>query len=312
MTPTAAPWSVADIPDQSGRVVLVTGANSGIGLEAAKALSGKGAHVIIAARDAGRGEAALAEVQRVGSAELLSLDLADLDWVREAADEVATRVDRIDVLVNNAGVMATPKRQSADGFELQIATNHLGPFALTGLLLPQLLAAPEPRVVTVSSLAHRFGRLDADDPLGERVHYHAWAAYGRSKLANLLFTMELQRRADAAGRDLLSVAAHPGLSATRLVANGPMRRIPGLGQVVGGVYGLWSQPAAHGAWPTLFAASRPGLVGGEYAGPGGPGEARGSPVFVRAVPAAYDEHLARALWARSIDLTDVDYSAFDA
>src|SRR4051812_25180202 len=162
MTPTAASWSVADVPDQSSRVVLVTGANSGIGLEAAKVLSGKGAHVIIAARDAGRGEAALAEVQRFGSAELISLDLADLDWVREAPDEVASRVDRVDVLVNNAGVMATPKRRSADGFELQIATNHLGPFALTGLLLPQLLAAPEPRVVTVSSLAHRFGRLDPD------------------------------------------------------------------------------------------------------------------------------------------------------
>ena len=311
MTPPAAPWSVADIPDQSGRTALVTGANSGIGLEAAKALAACGAHVVLAARDPGRGAQALTEVQGLGSAELVALDLSDLGRVRAAADEVRSRVERLDLLVNNAGVMATPQRRSADGHELQMATNHLGHFALTGLLLPALLAAPDPRVVTVSSLVHRIGRLDPADPLGEGRRYHAWPAYGRSKLANLLFAFELQRRADAAGRQLLSVAAHPGLSATRLVGNGPMRRIPGLAQLASGVYALGSQPAAHGAWPTLYAATRPGLVGGEYAGPSGPGETRGRPVLVRAVPAAYDAGLGRALWDRSVELTGVDYRELD-
>ncbi|MDP9219702.1 MAG: oxidoreductase [Actinomycetota bacterium] len=312
MSPTAAPWSVAEIPDQSGHVALVTGANSGLGLETAKALAAKGAHVVLAARDAGRGAAALAEVQALGAADLVALDLADLAQVAAAAAQVIAQHERLDLLVNNAGVMATPRRRSADGHELQMATNHLGHFALTGLLLPLLLTSPDPRVVTVSSQAHRIGRLGVGDPLGEQERYRAWPAYGRSKLANLLFTFELQRRADQAERQLLSVAAHPGLSATNLVGSGPMRRIPGLAQISTAVNGMWSQPAAHGAWSILYAATRPGLVGGEYVGPSGPGEVRGSPVFVRANPAAYDESLARALWARSFELTGVDYAALDA
>jgi NAD(P)-dependent dehydrogenase (short-subunit alcohol dehydrogenase family) len=311
MSPSPAPWSVAEIPDQSGRTALVTGANSGLGLETAKVLAAKGAHVLLAARDPARGQTALAEVSALGSAVLVRLDLADLGQVAEASAEVLGQLDRLDLLVNNAGVMATPRRQSQDGHELQMATNHLGHFALTGLLLPLLLAASAPRVVTVTSLAHRLGRLGLGDPLGERERYHSWPAYGRSKLANLLFAFELQRRADATDCDLLSVAAHPGLSATNLVASGPFRRVPGLAQVAGAVYGLWSQPASHGAWPILYAATQPGLVGGEYAGPSGPGEARGAPVFVRANPAAYDESLAGALWARSVELTGVDYALLD-
>jgi NAD(P)-dependent dehydrogenase (short-subunit alcohol dehydrogenase family) len=307
MSPAAA-WSPEQVPDQTGRTVVVTGGNSGLGLETAKALAGKGAHVLLTARDAGRGAAALDQVREHGSAEVVALDLADLSSVRSAADVIASRVDRLDLLVNNAGIMATPRARSADGIELQMATNHLGHFALTGRLVPLLRRAPEPRVVTVSSVVHRIGRLDPGDPLGEHVRYRAWPAYGRTKLANLLFAFELQRRADTAERDLLSVAAHPGLSATNLAASGPARRIPGLAQVAGAVYGLWSQPAAHGAWPILYAATRSGLVGGEYAGPSGPGEVRGAPVFVRANPAAYDESLARALWARSVELTGVDYA----
>jgi NAD(P)-dependent dehydrogenase (short-subunit alcohol dehydrogenase family) len=309
MSPTTPAWSSADIPDQSGRTAVVTGANSGLGLETAKALAANGARVILAVRDRARGQAALAEVRSLGPAELLDLDLAAQASVRAAAEELAGRVDRLDLLVNNAGVMATPARTTVDGFELQMATNHLGHFALTGLLLPQLLAAAAPRVVNVSSVMHRFGRLAEADPLGEEVRYRAWRAYGRSKLANLVFTMELQRRFDRAGADALSVAAHPGVSATNLVGSGPMRRIPGLAQLATTMNGLWSQPAAHGAWSILRAATDPDLVGGQYVGPSGPGETRGAPVFVRADPAAYDEALARALWRRSVELTGVDYAA---
>jgi NAD(P)-dependent dehydrogenase (short-subunit alcohol dehydrogenase family) len=304
------PWFPDQMPDQSGRIVLVTGANSGIGLETAKALAGKGAHVILAARDPKRGETALATVQAIGSAELVRLDLADLASVRAAAADLSVRVERLDVLVNNAGIMATPRRTTVDGFESQMATNHLGHFALTGRVLPLLFAAPEPRVVNVSSIVHRIGRLGVDDPLGERARYHSWPAYGRSKLANLLFTMELQRRADAAGRELLSVAAHPGAAATHLFGSGPLRRIPGLAQLATAASSLVAQPAAHGAWSVLYAATRPGLVGGEYAGPSGPGETRGAPILVRAVPAAYDEALGRALWERSVQLTSETYAAF--
>ena len=239
----------------------------------------------------------------------MHLDLADQASVRAAASELARRLERVDLLVNNAGIMATPARRTVDGFESQMATNHLGHFALTGLLLPQLLAGPEPRVVNVSSVMHRIGRLDVADPLGERMRYRAWPAYGRSKLANLLFTMELQRRFDAGAPGALSVAAHPGTAATNLVGSGPMRRIPGLSTVATTVNRLWSQPAALGAWSILRAATEPGLVGGEYVGPSGPGETRGAPVFVRAIPAAYDEELAGALWRRSVELTGVDFAA---
>lgn len=312
MSGAAAAWSPADLPDLAGRTAVVTGANSGLGLETAKVLAANGCRVFLAVRDQRRGEAALATVRRHGAAELVRLDLADQAAVRTAASELVTRVDRVDVLVNNAGIMATPARRTVDGFEAQMATNHLGHFALTGLLLPALLAAPEPRVVNVSSVVHRIGRLDVDDPLGERMRYRAWPAYGRTKLANLLFTMELQRRFDAGAPGALSVAAHPGAAATNLVGSGPMRRIPGLAQLASAANRIVSQPAALGAWSILRAATEPGLVGGQYVGPSGPGETRGAPVFVRAIPAAYDEELARALWQRSVELTGVSYEPLAA
>jgi NAD(P)-dependent dehydrogenase (short-subunit alcohol dehydrogenase family) len=309
MTAPAGPWSPAQIPDQSGRTAVVTGANSGLGLETAKALAAKGARVILAVRDPTRGAWALDLVRQVGAAELVHLDLADQSSVRAAATELAGRVERLDLLVNNAGIMATPRRRTVDGFEAQMATNHLGHFALTGLLLPQLLAAAGPRVVNVSSTVHRIGHLTVEDPLGERARYRAWPAYGRTKLANLLFTMALQRRFDAVGDGALSLAAHPGFAATNLVGSGPLRRIPGLAGAASAITGLWGQPAAHGAWSILYAATRPGLVGGEFVGPSGLGELRGLPALVGAVPAAYDAALAEALWRRSVELTGVDYAA---
>ena len=265
--------------------------------------------MVMAMRESERSERALQAVRRDGAAERLGLDLADQSSVRAAAAELAGRTDRIDLLLNNAGVMATPPRRTVDGFELQMATNHLGHFAFTGLLLPQLLAAPAARVVNVSSNAHRFGRLSVEDPLGERARYFSWTAYGRSKLANLLFTMELERRFEHGQSEALAVAAHPGVAATNLVASGPMRRIPGLAAVGSAVTGLWAQPADMGAWPLLYAATWPGLTGGEYVGPDGVGEWRGHPAIVRAAAPAYDPGLARALWARSVELTGVGYSA---
>jgi NAD(P)-dependent dehydrogenase (short-subunit alcohol dehydrogenase family) len=305
----APAWSPDDIPDQHGRTAVVTGASSGLGLAASRLLARRGARVLMAMRDPDRGAPALESVRREGTAEPLTLDLADQASVRAAAAELAGRADRVDLLLNNAGVMATPARRTVDGFELQMATNHLGHFAFTGLVLPQLLGAPAARVVNVSSNAHRFGRLGVEDPLGERARYLPWRAYGRSKLANLLFTTELERRFERAQVPAVSVAAHPGVAATNLVASGPLRRIPGLAAVGRAAHALWAQPAAMGAWPLLYAATWPDLAGGEYVGPDGPGEWRGAPAVVRAVPAAYDAALAAALWARSVELTGVDYGA---
>jgi NAD(P)-dependent dehydrogenase (short-subunit alcohol dehydrogenase family) len=238
--------------------------------------------------------------------ELERLDLADLASVREAAAAVGARHDHLDLLVNNAGVMAVPRRETADGFELQFGTNHLGHFALTGLLLDALAAAPDPRVVTVSSNAHRMGRMRWDDLQGEQ-HYQRWLAYGQAKLANLLFAFELQRRADHAGLGLRSLAAHPGYAATNLQAVGPrmdgskvMETLNRLGNRV------LAQDDAHGALPTLFAATQD-LPGGTFVGPDGPGEWRGHPTIVGARNAAYDEADAQRLWAVSEELTGVRY-----
>ena len=212
-------WTAADIPSQEGRTAIVTGANSGIGYHAALALGRSGARTILACRDAGRGEAALARMRAeapTAEFELRLLDMASLDSIRAFADAAP---DRVDLLLNNAGVMAPPRRETADGFELQFGTNHLGPFALTGLLLGSLMLADAPRVVTMSSNMHKMGGLDFDDLQGER-KYRRWFAYGHSKLANLLFAFELQRRATAAGSNLLSLAAHPGYAATELHSKG--------------------------------------------------------------------------------------------
>ncbi|MBV8219113.1 MAG: SDR family oxidoreductase [Solirubrobacterales bacterium] len=297
-------WTVADIPDQRGRVAVVTGANSGLGLATARELAGAGARVVLAARSPGRGDAAAASiVAAVPGAELESavLDLADLDSVRAFAGSAPARVD---LLINNAGIMAAPRRPTRDGFESQFGTNHLGHFALTGLLLGKLLAAPAPRVVTVSSLMHRRGKLDFDDLQGER-SYSRWGAYQQSKLANLMFCFELQRRATAAGSPLLSLAAHPGYAATNLQAAGTDRFYERWFMAIGNK--LFAQSADMGALPTLYAATVPDLPGGTFVGPGGRGEQRGSPMVVTAAGKAYDEEAWRRLWEVSEELTGVHY-----
>lgn len=301
-------WNAADIPDQTGRTVLVTGATSGLGLRTATALAKRGATVLMTCRDHKRGYAAWEQLL-YGSdgmgATLVLLDLADLASVREAAEQVRKLTgDRLDVLVNNAGVMATPARLTVDGFELQIATNHLGHAALTWLLAPAL--APGARVVTVSSLAHRGGGLDVDDLNFDRRRYNPATAYSASKLANLLFTFELDRRARAVGRDLLAVAAHPGLAGTELAANTARMYSAGrCANVVRWSTKLITQGAARGALPQLYAATAPGVRSGEYYGPTGLGQTRGAPGRVAASPAARDEHTARLLWERTAELTGV-------
>jgi NAD(P)-dependent dehydrogenase (short-subunit alcohol dehydrogenase family) len=297
------------MPDQAGRTVLVTGANSGLGLQSATVLAGRGATVLLACRNPQRGQAVLGRLRAAtgAGATLVLLDLADLTSVRRAAAEVrALTGDRLDVLINNAGVMATPPRRTADGFELQIGTNHLGHAALTWLLAPAL--APGARVVTVSSLAHRHrcGGLDLDDLNFERRRYDPNVAYSASKLANLLFSFELDRRAKAAGRDLLAVAAHPGLTDTELVPNTVrMRREGLLPHISRWGWRLVSQGVERGALPQLFAATARGVRGGEYYGPTGFGETRGTPGLVTASPEARDERTARLLWERTAELTGV-------
>ncbi|MEZ0165051.1 oxidoreductase [Kineococcus sp. LSe6-4] len=308
----STPWTPDAMGRQEGRTVLVTGANSGLGFHVATEFARRGADVLLACRNAERGRAALAqlraEVRDSGvdpQVELVPLDVADLASVRRAASDVLHRRSGIDVLVNNAGVMVPPFGRTADGFELQVGTNHLGHFAFTGLLLPALLAGGGGRVVSVASVAHTFGRLDRENYQSER-SYRKWAAYGRSKLSNLLFAFELQRRASAVGAPLVSVAAHPGLSETNLWKMTPLggnRVGEALGQVLGRAVG---QSAALGAWPLLRAATDPDLAGGEYVGPGGRQGWRGFPVLVPAAPRAYDTSDAAWLWARSVEWTGVD------
>jgi NAD(P)-dependent dehydrogenase (short-subunit alcohol dehydrogenase family) len=297
-----ARWTVDDMPDQTGRRAVVTGANGGLGYRVALELARRGASVILAARNAERGEEALRRLRAEAAgadAELRSLDLADLDSVRAFAAGVD---EPVDLLVNNAGVMAGPRRTTADGFELQFGTNHLGHFALTGLLLPRLLDAERPRVVTVSSMAHRTGRMSFDDLNAER-GYSRWRVYGQSKLANLLFMRELGRRAAGAAAPLVSVAAHPGYSATHLQTTGIK-----LDDVVMKVSNaLLAQSDAMGALPLLFAATED-LESGAYVGPDGIGERGGHPALVGMTGRARSDEDARRLWEESERLTGV---AFD-
>jgi NAD(P)-dependent dehydrogenase (short-subunit alcohol dehydrogenase family) len=260
--------------------------------------------VIVAARNTQKGEEAAAQIREdVPGAELRveQLDLADLDSVRAFAERLEE--ERLDLMINNAGVMAPPRRTTKDGFESQFGTNHLGHFALTGMLLPRLLAAPEPRVVTLSSGAHRIGRIRFDDLQGER-RYIAWLAYGQSKLANLIFALELQRRATAAGTALKSMAAHPGYAETNLQFAAP--RLPDR-MLMAVTNRLVAQSAEMGALPTLYAATAPDLPGGTFVGPDGFMEQRGYPKIVTGAGRAYDEDTARRLWAVSEELTGVHY-----
>ena len=282
-------WTAADVPDQSGRTVIVTGANSGLGAATARALADRGAAVVLACRNVGKGEAAAATMR--GDVSVRKLDLADLASVRTFAAETS----RVDVLVNNAGVMAVPLQRTADGFESQIGTNFLGHFALTLHLLPVIAD----RVVTVSSNAHRWGRINIDDLNWQRRTYRRWLAYGQSKLADLLFTYELQRRLQIAGSPLRSVAAHPGYAATELQAGTGSRadRIMSLGNR------LIAQSADRGALPTLYAATMPDVHGGEYWGPDGPAELVGHPTRVDSSRSSRDGRMAARLWACAEELT---------
>jgi NAD(P)-dependent dehydrogenase (short-subunit alcohol dehydrogenase family) len=292
-------WTVDTMPRQDDRTVLVTGANSGLGLAAATALAAAGARVLLTARDPERGKAALERVQRDGGpdAELVELDLADLDSVRRAAADVRERTgDALHVLMNNAGVMGTPYGVTVDGFETQIGTNHLGHAALTWLLMPALRGGGSARVVTVSSLAHRGGGLDVDDLNFTRRPYRAGQAYSAAKLANLLFAAELDRRLRSAGDDVISVAAHPGLTDTELFTTSARLRDPRLAVATKWVNKVITQPVRTGVLPQLYAATAEQVRGGDYIGPGGLGETRGRPGPARRSATAQDVALAARLW----------------
>jgi NAD(P)-dependent dehydrogenase (short-subunit alcohol dehydrogenase family) len=299
-------WTAEQIPDQSGRTAIVTGANSGLGLVTARELARHGARVVLACRSTQRGESAARDCQGAAPSarlELEELDLASLDSVREFAERFRTRHEGLDLLINNAGVMATPRRITADGFELQFGTNHLGHFALTGLLIGEMEGRGDARVVTLSSNAHRMGRIAFDNLGGDR-HYFRWRAYGQSKLANLMFALELDRRLRAAGSTVKSLAAHPGYSATNLQFAGP----PGLDAAVMKVTNhVVAQSDKMGALPTLYAATEPGLEGGTFCGPDGFMEGRGHPKRVAASKAARDPEAARRLWEVSEEMTGVRF-----
>ena len=287
-------WTLTDLPDQAGRTVVVTGANSGLGLVTARVLAAAGALVICACRDVAKGEAAVADLP--GRLEVRSLDLADLSSVAAFA---AGLEGPINVLINNAGVMAPPKRYTLDGFEMQFGTNYLGPFALTAQLLPRITD----RVVSLSSLAHRVGRIRLDDPNWQR-GYQRWLAYGQSKLADLMFAYELQHRLREAGSPVRSVAAHPGYAATNLQSHTESVQ----DYLMGFLNKIVAQSAEAGALPTLYAATVPDLPGGSFVGPGGPGGLHGYPRLVGSSAASHDRTVQRELWTLSERLTGARFS----
>ncbi len=303
-------WTAEDIPELTGKVIVVTGGNSGIGYEAALQLARKGAHVVLACRDLTKAKAAIDSIRTAhpnAALEAMALDLASLESVRRFAQELLAKHGKLDVLCNNAGVMALPHRKTADGFEMQLGTNHLGHFALTGLLLERLLASGGARVVNVSSTAHRMGKMRFDDLQWER-GYRKWAAYGQSKLANLLFTYELQRRLAAINADLITVACHPGYAATNLQAAGPRLQGSSLLESLAALSNrLFAQSAAMGALPTLYAATAADVNGGDYIGPDGLAETWGYPKKVRSSARSHDAGAAARLWDISEALTGVKY-----
>jgi len=297
-----ATWRESDVPEQAGRTALVTGANSGIGFETARVLAERGAAVVLACRDPGKASAAAASIAAAApraSLSVVRLDLASLASIRAAAEELRAAHDRLDLVINNAGLMMPPYGRTEDGFELQFGTNHLGHFALTGLLLDRMMAVPGSRVVTLSSNGHRMGRIDFGNLQWEH-GYRRPAAYGRSKLANLLFTYELQRRLAAAGAATAALAAHPGTSRTELT-----RHLPAWMRA--GALVVPNQSSAMGALPTLRAATDPGAQGGEYYGPAGFGEFTGPARRVESSARSRDSEAARRLWDESERLTEVTY-----
>jgi NAD(P)-dependent dehydrogenase (short-subunit alcohol dehydrogenase family) len=307
----ASGWTAERMASQAGKTVLITGANSGIGYQAALELARRGAHVLLGVRSAAKGSEALEKLSHAvpgAKAEVAEIDMASLTSIRAFAAGFAARGLALDVLINNAGVMALPQRElTADGFERQFGTNHLGHFALTGLLMPQLLqstAADAPRVVTVASLAHRNGKIDFANLQSER-SYDPWGAYNNSKLANVMFALELDRRARAQHSRLASIPVHPGVSRTNIFSGTGPRDVKKM--MVGLLGPLVSQDDAHGALPTLYAATVPEANGGEYIGPDGFGELKGYPKVVEPRPQAKDVEVARRLWEVSEELTGVVY-----
>jgi NAD(P)-dependent dehydrogenase (short-subunit alcohol dehydrogenase family) len=304
-TGTRAPeatWTEADVPGQAGRTAVITGANSGLGLEAARVLAQRGAAVVLACRDLAKAKDATDQIRAAAPGAELStvrLDLGSLASIREAAEELRAGHDRLDLLINNAGLMMTPHGRTEDGFELQLGTNHLGHFALTGLLLDRMLEVPGSRVVTVSSNGHRLGRINFGDLQSER-RYSRTRAYGQSKLANLLFTYELQDRLTRAGAATQALAAHPGTSRTNLTQYLPVLMRAGAAL-------LPTQGSAMGAVPVLRAATDPDARGGEYYGPAGLGENRGPARRVQSSARSHDTEAARRLWDESVQLTGVSY-----
>jgi NAD(P)-dependent dehydrogenase (short-subunit alcohol dehydrogenase family) len=298
-------WTTADIPDQSGRVAVITGANTGLGYETALALAAHGAHVVLAVRNLDKGKDAISRIvsqSPQADVALQELDLTSLESTRAAAEQLRSDHDRIDLLINNAGVMYTPKSTTQDGFEMQFGTNHLGHFAFTGLLLNRLLPVAGSRVVTVSSMGHRIRADIHFDDLQWEHSYNRVSAYGQAKLANLLFTYELQRRLAAHGTTI-AAAAHPGGSNTELTRNLPPLVQPAAYRL----FALVAQDAAAGALPTLRAATDPTVHGGQYYGPDGLGEMRGSPKIVGSSRKSHDAEKQRRLWTVSEELTGVTY-----
>ncbi|HPX36427.1 MAG TPA: SDR family NAD(P)-dependent oxidoreductase [Mycobacterium sp.] len=300
-------WTERDVPDQSGRLAIITGSNTGLGFDNARALAARGARVVMAVRDTAKGEAAAAQIRKLtpgADVTVQKLDLGSLASVKEAAAEIAAAHPRIDLLINNAGVMYPPKSTTADGFELQFGTNHLGHFALTGLLLKNLLPVDGSRVVVVASIAHKIkAKIDFDDLQWEKRDYDRVASYGQSKLANLMFAYDLQRRLAAANAKTIAVAAHPGVAATELSRHVPGYQLPG----VAWLFGKLLNTSEVGALATLRAATDPNVKGGQYWGPTGFREMRGYPELATSSQQSKDVAIQERLWTVSEELTGVTF-----
>ncbi|TNE46621.1 MAG: SDR family NAD(P)-dependent oxidoreductase [Deltaproteobacteria bacterium] len=307
-------WTAEHIPDQTGKVIVVTGANSGLGLETSREMARRGAQVIMACRTASKAEAAIADIKSdVPDAKLtfMPLDLASLESVRSFAEAFTEQHTKLDILCNNAGVMALPYSKTADGFEMQFGTNHIGHFALTGLLLDTLLATPQSRIVNVSSLAHVPGKIKFKD-INHTKFYNKWLAYCQSKLANLLFTYELHRKLQARGSDTLCVASHPGYTSTNLqLAASQMKGSKFWERIWAMLNGTFAQSTPAGAWTNLYACTAPHIESGDFVGPKGLFELRGHPGKTKSTKRSRNKEDAKRLWDYSVEQTGVAYSALN-